>query len=37
LELAIGEKWCAAFLNLVGHKETFHGVGIQDIAEFASD
>jgi hypothetical protein len=37
LELAGREKWPDAFLSAAGHEETFHWLGVQDVAEFNSD
>jgi hypothetical protein len=37
LEVAVREKSCATFLSIVGHREAFHGLGVQDVSEFNSD
>jgi hypothetical protein len=31
------EKWLATFLSAAGHREAFHRLGVQDVAEFVSD
>jgi hypothetical protein len=36
LEPAGGEKWLTFFCE-VGHRESFHSLGIQDVTEFDSD
>jgi hypothetical protein len=36
LEPAKGGKWCCCFQCSVG-REAFHGLGVQDVAEFDSD
>jgi hypothetical protein len=37
LEPAGREKWHTAPLCMAGHRETFHGLGVQDVVEFDSD
>jgi hypothetical protein len=37
LELAGGEKWHVSFFSTAEHREAFHELGVQDVAEFDSD
>jgi hypothetical protein len=33
LELASGKEWHATFLSTAGHREIFHGSGVQDVKD----
>jgi hypothetical protein len=37
LEPASGQKWHAASLGAVKHREAVHGLGVQDVTDFNSD